>query len=131
MNNDITIAMLAQQFLDAKAEEEKAIAHRRSISKLIEDAMPGEAEGTTTMKVDGIKLSVARKVTRSVDTAKVQAEWDNLSDPVRNAFKWKAELDTKNFRALEERAEEYRQASQYITSKPAASTVTVELTKQN
>jgi predicted NUDIX family NTP pyrophosphohydrolase len=121
------LTALAREYQRAKQNEETAVAERRRIAKLIEDEMPGQPEGTTSLKLDGFKVSVARKVTRNVDTAALQDAWEFISENVQNAFKWKAEVDLKHWRALEElKTDAYKEASKFVTSKPAASTVTVE-----
>ena len=132
MNNDLTIDQLAQAWLDAKEDEEAAIKRRRDIGALLEAALPGADEGTVSNKTADLKISVTRKLTRTVDADALSATWGELSENVQRAFKWKAEIVTKHLRALQELgAAELTEVQQFITTKPAASSVSVErITKE-
>ncbi len=131
MKNDVNLETLAQQYLEAKVAEDAAIAHRRSIAKMIEDTLPGPAEGTARNAMPGVTITVTRKVSRKVDTEKLQADWELISENVQQAFKWAADINTKHYRALQELATaELDKANTYITSKPAASSVEVKLTQE-
>lgn len=127
MKNDINIDVLAEQFHAAKLAEDAAIAHRRSIGKLIEDALPGADEGTTSAKVGNLKITVTRKVTRKVDSTALQNKWEFLPGNVRDTFKWTADINTRHYRALQELATaELNVANEFITTTPAATSVKVE-----
>jgi len=123
---DVSLATLAAQYVVAKAHEEQAIAERRRIGQMLVDAMPGAAEGSVSESMDGIKVTVTRKLTRTVDTKALQAAWDALPANVQETFRWSADVNTKHLRALQElNAPELAAANQFITSKPAAASVTV------
>jgi hypothetical protein len=60
------------------------------------------------------------EMTRSVDTDALQNGYDGLNANAQKAFRWKADVDLKQLRALQELDEvAYTQAAQYITNKPA------------
>ena len=128
-NNNTPLLMdLAAQYLDAKAKEDAAVAERRRISIMIEDAMPGASEGTTSAPLDGVKISVTRKVSRTVDADALSRSWGELSENVQRTFRWSADINTKHFRAMQELGTaELSEVQAFITTKPAATSVKVEL----
>ena len=129
MNAPIALSLieLAQAYRTAKAEEDRAIANRRQLGEMIAQAMPGAAEGTTSDTAGEFKISVARGLTRNVDTDTLTAAWPGLPPTVQAAFKWKASVDLKQLRALESIApDQYALAAAHITAKPSAPTITVK-----
>ena len=126
MNNELQT--LAAAYVSAKAAEDQAIAERRRIGKLLEESIPGPDEGTTRMALPGITVVITRKVTRKVDSDALSKEWSGLPENVQNAFRWEADIATKQFRALQQLAgADLEVVSTFITTKPAASSVSVEL----
>ena len=126
--SEITLEKLAADFMAAKAAEELAVAHRRDLGKLLEDSLPGADEGSVTVKVAGIKVTVTRKLTRAVDTDALQAAWSDMTLNAQNTFKWKADINLKHYRALQElKAAELGMVAKFITTKPASASVAVEL----
>jgi hypothetical protein len=121
------LQLLAADYLEAKANEARAIAKRREIAKNIEAELmkPESGEGTVTEKLDGVKVSATFKVTRAADTTALQLDWNELPEAVRQVFYWKAEVSTTELRKLGEA--EGREASKYITTKPAATAIDVTL----
>ena len=105
----------------AKAEEEQARQRRLQIEEEILALMPSKDEGTVTDKDAGI--TVTYKLTRTVDTEALQARWLELSAAAQAAFRWKAEVDLRALRTLDEA--DYKLAAAYITTKPAKPTVTI------
>ena len=127
----MNINQLAQAWLDAKDEEDSAIAKRRQIGNLIAAAIPGDDDKTAYFKTDFAKVSVTRKLNRKVDAATLGAAWESLPANVQATFKWSAEINTKHLRALQElNSPELAKASKYFTTKPAAASVTVERIQQ-
>ncbi len=123
----LSLAALITARIDAKAAEDRAIANRRQIDEMIAAAMPGEDEGTVSDTIGAYKVSVARKVTRSVNTETLTAVWPTLPQSVQAAFRWKADLDIKQLRALESVApDQYRLAAAHVTTKPASPTITIK-----
>ena len=128
MKNDINLKTLAEQFMVAKKVEEEAIAERRRIGKLLEEAIPGPDEGTANESIDNIKISVTRKVTRKIDADRLSLLWGEISKNTQEAFRWTAALNTKHYRALQELGtEELAEANQFITTTPAATSVEVTI----
>lgn len=127
MKTEVTLDLLAAQYAEAKQVEEEAIASRRAIGKLIEDALPGPDEGSVNARLPAFKVSVTRKVTRKVDSDALGKAWEFISENVQNTFKWEASINTKHLRALQElSAADLELANKYYTTKPASSTITVE-----
>lgn len=119
---------LAADYLAAKQAETAAIATRRELGDNLAKIMKDRDEGTRTETIDGLKLSITYKLTRKVDTNALTNTWEILPENVRKAFKWEADLNTKHFRALEEAApEDYRKAVEFVTTKEAAPSITVEI----
>jgi hypothetical protein len=130
-NNEVTLETLARTWLDAKEDERNAIQKRRAIDAEIAARLAGPDEGSASEKFGNIKVFVTRKLTRKVDTTKLQEAWASMPEKVQKAFKWDAEIVTKHFRALQELgASELEQVQQFITTKPAAPSVDVELITQ-
>lgn len=124
---EVPIEVLARAYADAKRDEEEAVAIRRSIGEQIAARMTGPDEGTVSEKLAGYKVSVTRKLTRTVDANALSASWGELSENVQRTFKWKAEIVTKHFRALQElKTTELAEVARFITAKPAATAVSVE-----
>ena len=122
-----TLAQLAQLLLNAKAREQAAKDERTAIEAQIADLIGVKEEGTTTAEADGFKIKTVGKLTRSIDTNAVQADWDNLDPAIQKCIKWKADLDTKNLRSLESMRDDLVPViAKYMTTKPAKPSVTIE-----
>jgi hypothetical protein len=123
----LSLIELAEAYRIAKHQEDLAIATRRQIGELIAQSLPGTDEGTVTETVGSLKVSVARGLTRSVDSDTLTAAWTTLPPAVQAAFKWKAGLDLKQLRALESVApDQYALAAAHVTAKPSSPTITVK-----
>lgn len=110
------------RWLAAKAVEKEAIERRRELDKEVARLVPGKVEGTSSASIDGYKVSVDYRVTRKVDSDKLSFIWNNLSEKEQKLFRWKAELQMKEFRE----AAPAEWLNQIVTSKPGAATVTIE-----
>lgn len=120
-----TLAELKTAWQAAKAAETKAQTERRAIEESILALMPKKPEGTVTDKDAG--LSVTFKVNRTIDTAAVQRDWDKLPEPATKAIRWKAELDTKAFKALADfDSGSYQALIQYVTTKDAKPSIDIK-----
>lgn len=119
-----TLAHVLTAWMQAKEDEQKAIQHRRDLDKIIQDMLPYKDEGSVTQKEGDFKVSVTYKLTRSVDSDRLGKGWYGLTQSAKNAFKWKAEIATANFRALT--ASDLEAIADYVTTKPASPSVTVE-----
>lgn len=93
---------LARGWLVAKADEAKAVLARRDLedkmSKILE--IDTATEGTTNVESFEYKLKIMTRMTRKVDTDKLQeiaAEHD-LDKELSTLFRWKAELEMKSWK---------------------------------
>ena len=117
------LSELKTAWLAAKAAERAANEERLAVEAAILALMPEQTEGTVTDKDTGI--SVAYKVTRSVATEDVQRDWDTLPRNVQDTFKWKADIDTKKFKAIQDLSpSDFTVLARYVTSKASKPTIT-------
>ncbi len=122
----LDLAALAREFAEAKRIETAAVERRRAIGALIAEAMPSmKQEGVTHMKTDGLKVSVTYGLNRTVDTARLQADWSKLLPNTQAAFRWKAEVATTLLKGLQ--GVSATEAATYITERSASPTVSVEV----
>ena len=114
----MTITELTAALKAAKAAEDKAKTERLEIEGKIVAlyAKPATGEGTHNDE----EFSITWKLNRTVDTEKLSAGYESLPVNAQRAFRWKAEVELKNLRALAELDPvSYSAAAEYITSKPA------------
>lgn len=124
MSAPLTLAHVLPSWIQAKEDERKAIEHRRSLDKMIQDLLPKKDEGSISQADGDYKVTVTYKLDRKLDTERLQADWSALPVSSYVAVKWKADLSTAAFRAL---ADSDRSVlAKYITTKPASPTVSVE-----
>ncbi len=128
---EVPLSVLAALRADAKTAEDQAIARRRNLDTEIAARLKDREEGSVTQEDGEYKIQVTYKVTRKVDTAALQKDWEFINGNVQQAFNWKAELNTKHFRALQELGvADLATVSNYITTSPASPSVTVEHIKE-
>ena len=126
MNAPLTLKQLAAAWQAAKADEKAANARRLEIEEQIVELFPPAAEGTETLEQDGLKVKVAFKLTRTVDTKALQVHWNSLSAFAQDVFTWKADLSLPAMRRLQENHPDlYPSIAVFITSKPAKPTVSI------
>lgn len=124
------LLVLLGQRAAAKQAEDQAIAARRAIDAKIIAAIdkPASGEGTSSRLLtheDGTeKITVSYGVDRKVDTEAVKTDHDKLPAAVQAVFRWKAELDTKAYKALA--SDDALVAAKYVTAKPSTPSVKVE-----
>ncbi|WP_131669226.1 DUF7173 family protein [Psychrobacter pygoscelis] len=124
--NDLDL--LAEEWQSMKDLEAQAKERRYEIEQEIITLVGVLDEGTTNEETDCFKVKTVGKLTRSLDDKAIQADWDNLPSEVKQCFKFKASLDTKNLRALEAmRSDLVPVMAKYITTKPAKPSVLVEV----
>ena len=128
MNAPLSLAQVLPTWMQAKEDERKAIEHRRSLDKMIQDLLPKRDEGSITQSQGDYKVTVTYKMTRSLDTEQLQQHWHQIPERAHSAIKWKADLSTSSFRSLS--PEDAALIGQYMTTKPASPTVSVELKEQ-
>lgn len=111
----------------AKAAEQSANKERLAIEAEIARMVGVAEEGTTNAETANFKIKTVGKLTRSLDSDALQADWENLPDAIQKCFNWDAKLDTKALRALESMRDDLIPAiSKYITTKPAKASISVE-----
>lgn len=125
MNAPMTLAQVIPTWMQAKEDERKAIEHRRQLDELIKSLLPTKEEGSVTATEGHYKVSVSYKLSRSVDTERLQSDWMSIPPQVQAAIKWKADLFTSVFRTLSDT--DKAALSGYVTTKPATPTVSVEI----
>jgi hypothetical protein len=114
----MTITELTAALKVAKAVEDAAKQDRLAIeAKMVAlFAKPASGEGTHNDE----EFSITWKLNRTVDTDKLSAAYESLPANAQRAFRWKAEVELKNLRALSELDPvSYSAAAEFITSKPA------------
>jgi len=109
------IAVLVAALRHAKKVEEDAKAHRMEIEAQILALCPAPESGEGMHKDE--EFDIAYRLIRSVDTAKLQTDWSKLPTEAQKAFRWSADVDLRNLRALSE--DNAYIAQSYITAKPA------------
>lgn len=122
----ISLTELIAARIAAKRDEDAAVAERRkidaSIAALLKDAT--KPEGTISQKAGDWKVSVTYKVSRKVDTSKLQDEWAKLPIDVQAAFKWAADVSVTELRKLEDRSALI--ASKYFETKEASPSIEIK-----
>lgn len=122
-----TLDVLAKAWQAAKLAEKTANAQRVAIETQIAELVGVKEEGTTSAECDGFKIKTVGKLTRSLDSDGLQADWDSLPTEVQSCIKWKADLDTKTLKALESMRDDLIPViARYMTTKPAKASVSVE-----
>ena len=82
----------------------------------LEEQKLSKDEGTVNL--DG--ATVSYKMSRSVDQKILQEYSDKWPDSVKKCIKWKADLDLKSFRGVQEFDKDgFSIISKYVTTKPA------------
>ena len=118
------LPLLVAELRAAKRAEDIAKNHRTDIESQIVAMFP-TPHGEATVKE--AEFSISYKTTRTVDTDGLQTAWNALSANSQKAFTWKATLDLKQFRAIQELdPESFGQLAAYVTSKPAKPAITLK-----
>ena len=127
MNAPTPLAVLKAALIRAKADESQATEVRRAIEDQILAHFPSDKlEGSVTDKDAGV--SVTFKVTRKVtDSDQLGGEWMQLSKNAQSAFTWKAEVNTKQFKALQDLdPSAFSTVAKYVTTSPAKPAVSIK-----
>jgi hypothetical protein len=98
---------LYQQWLDAKADEKKAVADRRSIEDQIIKAfnIPKDLSNTKNVEADGFKVKIVGRLDRKVNSIKLQdlaAEY-GLTDHLSSLFRWTPEVNVSAWESADPR----------------------------
>lgn len=120
--------LIALDIMEFKRIEDDAKASRLAAETKLLAMMEAKDEGTVQEEDGSVKVSVTYKLTRTLDAAKVQEDWNTIPELVKDAFTWKPDLVLKHMRALESaNPQAYAVLSQYVTAKPAKPAVKVEV----
>jgi hypothetical protein len=121
-----TPELLAQAWLDAKAEENSARAKRIEIEEELLAILPCREEGSQTSKLEnGMRVVTEGRMTRSIDAKALQDDWSGLPAIIQGAFHWKPDLKITCFKSLED--DHKALIAKYVTTKPAKAGVKVEV----
>lgn len=121
-----TPELLAQAWLDAKAEENAARTKRVEIEEELLAILPCREEGSQTIKLEnGMRVVTEGRMTRSIDAKALQDDWNDLPAIIQGTFHWKPDLKITCFKSLED--DHKALIAKYVTTKPAKSGVKVEV----
>ena len=103
--SDNNLSRLAQEWLDAKQAESEAVERRRAIEDKMASLI-GKAENdetTTTVKPDGYTIKIIGKVSRTVDSDKLQelAHENGLFEHLQSLFRWTPSIDKRRWEAAD------------------------------
>lgn len=133
MKNNLKLAhppktpeLLAQAWLDAKAEENAARAKRIEIEEALLEILPCREEGSQTSKLEnGMRVVTEGRMTRSIDAKALSDDWNDLPAIIQGTFHWKPDLKITCFKSLED--DHKALIAKYVTTKPAKAGVKVEV----
>ena len=123
----LTLSELVAARIEAKRREDAAVEERRSLDAQIADLMrdPSKVEGAVSQKAGDYKVTCSYGITRSIDKDRLTTDWAKLPATVQAAFRWKAEVSVAELKKLD--GADSTVAAAYITAKPAAPSIKVEL----
>jgi hypothetical protein len=126
MNAPLSIPQLRAVLAAAKARENEAKQDRLQAEESLLAFFPNDKpEGTITDKDNGITVSYG--VTRKADTAALQNDWMALSANAQKAFRWSADVDTRQLKALQDLdLTTHTLITKYITTTPKKPTITLK-----
>ena len=116
-----------RSILELKKIEEDAKKRRYELEAALASMVGETTEGTLHAEEGAFKVSATYKLTRTVDSAAVQAGWNDLPEIVRDAFTWKPDLVLKHYRALEvANPDAFATLAKFVTTKPAKPSIKIE-----
>ena len=126
------IEQLYKQWIALKDAERIAAEQRREIEDEIiaKHNVNLTEEGTETIEDGVFTIKLVRRLNRKVDAEMVQqiAREQGLDDQVERLFRWKADINTKNWKATAPELTGPFVAA--ITTKPARPTVSVSMKEE-
>lgn len=100
------LTYLANLWMAAKRAEADSIEKRRKIEDDMRSALdiPDSLDGTTTVKTEGLEIKIVGRLTKKVDSDLLQeiAAEHGLTQHLGNLFRWKPEIDAKQWAAADE-----------------------------
>jgi hypothetical protein len=93
-------------WLEAKQFETQAVSRRRDLEDQLTELLrlDPQAEGSSTHKPNGFVIKTTQRLNRKIDADKLQelATEAGLDDYLGQLFRWKPELNAKEWRAASE-----------------------------
>ncbi len=122
------IESLLDAIKQAKSNEDKAKADRlqyeSQLFTILENQRRNVIEGTVKLEEGA---TITYKMTRTVDTEALTNNYESLSNHAKQVVKWKADLDLKAYRSMQEfDSASFQQLAQYVTTKPAKPSITIK-----
>jgi hypothetical protein len=118
---------LYQRWLDAKKVETKAVADRRELEDqmALQFALPKNLDGTVKKELDGFTVKIEGRINQKIDAEKLQllAAESGLSEHLSSLFRWKPEINAKNWNAAADAVTQPLLGA--ITSTPGRPTFTI------
>jgi hypothetical protein len=118
---------LYQRWLDAKKVETKAVADRRELEDQmsLQFALPKNLDGTVKKELEGFTVKIEGRINQKIDADKLQllAAEAGLSEHLSSLFRWKPEINAKNWNAAAEVVTQPLLGA--ITSTPGRPTFTI------
>ena len=97
---------LCAEWIRAKESERMATEVRRQVEDELKSmlSIPEAFEGTSNNDIDGYKIKVVGRMTRKVDSEKLQelAAENGLTEHLSILFRWKAEIASKSWESADE-----------------------------
>lgn len=97
---------LCADWIRAKQAEKDAVDARRYIEDQLRSLLnvADAFEGTANNEIDGYKIKVVGRMTRKVDSEKLQelAAENGLTEHLSSLFRWKAEIASKAWESADE-----------------------------
>lgn len=97
---------LCADWIRAKQAEKDAVDARRYIEDQLRSLLNVDDafEGTANNEIDGYKIKVVGRMTRKVDSEKLQelAAENGLTEHLSSLFRWKAEIASKAWESADE-----------------------------
>ena len=97
---------LCAEWIRAKESERMATEVRRQVEDELKAmlSIPEAFEGTSNNDFDGYKIKVVGRMTRKVDSEKLQelAAENGLTEHLSSLFRWKAEIASKSWESADE-----------------------------
>jgi hypothetical protein len=120
------LASLRQRWQACKTTEDAARAERLAVEQDILAHFPrNKVEGSITDKDAGV--TVTFKVTRKVNSEALANAWPLLSENAHRAFKWSAEVNTPQLRALNDLDPAlFGALGEFISTTPAKPAITIK-----
>lgn len=102
----MTYSELCYNWIQAKQAEKDAVDARRNIEDQLKSLLnvAETFEGTSNNDIDGYKIKVVGRMSRKVDSDKLQelAAENGLTEHLSSLFRWKAEIASKTWESADE-----------------------------